>query len=90
MHKLEANILSSWGESLVRKNYPKQDTRGRLIQKHVLEKAKKYMENPDLNLSEIAYKCGYQDLSSFTRSFKKSTGVNPGKYRVISIKQWKI
>jgi len=64
---------------------------GRSFRDHVvmfrIEKAKKHMVDVNLNLSEIAYKCGYQDLSSFTRSFKKSTGTNPGKFRLMNMRQ---
>ncbi|OGF44960.1 MAG: hypothetical protein A2231_08640 [Candidatus Firestonebacteria bacterium RIFOXYA2_FULL_40_8] len=51
-----------------------------------LETAKKHMKDDDLNLTDIAYKCGYQDLSSFTRSFKKAAGLTPGKYRILNSK----
>lgn len=46
-----------------------------------IKKAKELMKNVDLNLSAIAYASGYEDLSSFSRNFKKITGVNPGKFR---------
>ena len=46
-----------------------------------ISKAKELMKDVNLNLSDIAYASGYEDLSSFSRNFKKITGVNPGKYR---------
>ncbi|OGF48629.1 MAG: hypothetical protein A2231_01520 [Candidatus Firestonebacteria bacterium RIFOXYA2_FULL_40_8] len=52
-----------------------------------MEKAKRHMKDGSLNLSDVAFKCGYQDQSSFTRSFKKATGVNPGKYRILYSKK---
>jgi len=63
---------------------------GRSFRDHVMllriEKAKVVMNDLNLSLSEVAYKCGYENLSSFTRTFKKLTGINPGKYRILNLK----
>ena len=64
-------------------------TQGISFKKHMaelrIEKAKTLMEDVKLNLSGIAYECGYEDLSSFSRAFKTFTGSNPGKFREIQI-----
>ena len=33
------------------------------------------------SVTEVAYRCGFNDLSYFIRIFKKYKGVTPGKYR---------
>ena len=63
---------------------------GRNFREHIMilriEKAKLLMNDLNLNLSEVAYRCGYENLSSFTRTFKKLTGINPGKYRILNLR----
>ncbi|MGR6833173.1 helix-turn-helix domain-containing protein [Aliivibrio wodanis] len=45
-------------------------------------KAKKLLrENSNIKIAIIAYQCGYNDVSYFTRIFKKKTGMSPGTYR---------
>lgn len=36
---------------------------------------------PEANIAQIAYQCGYKDVSYFSRIFKKKTGITPGNYR---------
>lgn len=52
-----------------------------LINKIRIKTAKKYMESPSLTLSQISTKCGFNSLTSFSRSFKKITGVSPKFYK---------
>ena len=35
----------------------------------------------DQKISEIAFACGYENLSNFNRQFKKNTGFSPSEYR---------
>jgi AraC-like DNA-binding protein len=35
----------------------------------------------DMGIKLVAESCGYQDLASFTRTFRKRAGVSPGQYR---------
>lgn len=46
-----------------------------------IEKAKTYIANADINLTEIAFMVGYNDYSYFNRVFKKNTGMSPREYR---------
>lgn len=46
-----------------------------------IEKAKTYISNADINLTEIAFMVGYNDYSYFNRVFKKTTGMSPREYR---------
>jgi AraC-like DNA-binding protein len=43
--------------------------------------AKDRLLKTNKTISEICYECGFNDLSYFYRTFKKSTGLNPGHYR---------
>ena len=53
----------------------------RYLQSLRIEHAKRLLENSDLPIADIVQKTGYEDLSSFTRLFKKLTGLSPGYYR---------
>ena len=39
------------------------------------------IENPTKNVSEIAYKCGFNNLSNFNRIFKKKKSCSPKEFR---------
>lgn len=43
--------------------------------------AKEYLNSGYYNVSEIAQKCGFDDVSYFIRFFKKQTGISPGKFK---------
>ena len=43
--------------------------------KHLLD------SNKDYTVSEIAFKCGYEENSNFTRAFKMLYGITPTQYR---------
>ncbi len=46
-----------------------------------LEHAKQLLQNTDIPVTEVAMQSGYQNVSYFIRSFKKTYGVPPLKYR---------
>lgn len=50
------------------------------IAKHKINEAIRLMNITELNLAEIAYQLGFSSQSYFHATFKKVTGVNPGKY----------
>lgn len=43
--------------------------------------AKEYLIEQNLCLSEIAFLLGFSEVSSFSRAFKRWTGVSPGQYK---------
>ncbi len=43
--------------------------------------AKEYLKEQNLCLSEIAFLLGFSEVSSFSRAFKRWTGVSPGQYK---------
>ncbi len=46
-----------------------------------VEKAREYMEDENINLTEIAFLTGYDDYAYFSRVFKKIMGKSPREYR---------
>ena len=53
--------------------------------KWLLQKRLKYsallLQNPGLNVSQVALDCGFEDLSHFSRAFKEKFGTSPARYR---------
>ena len=54
----------------------------RYISKKKIEKAIDLLKNSDERISNIAYDCGYETISTFNRSFKSMHGVSPTEFRV--------
>ncbi|GFN33041.1 helix-turn-helix domain-containing protein [Paenibacillus xylaniclasticus] len=46
-----------------------------------IERAKQLLKRNDLKVQEIGYRVGYEASQSFTRFFKKATGLTPQEYR---------
>lgn len=46
-----------------------------------LSKARQMLRETDLGIDEIARRCGYASLPSFTRRFKAAFGIGPGAFR---------
>ena len=45
------------------------------------ELAERYLSDPGLNLTDVAFLLGYSEQSAFARAFKRWTGTSPGGYR---------
>jgi len=60
-----------------------QTTTSAYIQNQRLERAKRLLTYTNMTVGEIASSCGYGDLLTFSRMFKKKTGVGPRQYRNI-------
>lgn len=46
-----------------------------------LDKAIYYLKQTDLNMTEIAMRCGFDSINYFSRLFKKNYDISPTKYR---------
>ena len=57
------------------------------IQEKVLLEAKSFLLHTDLQVSEIAFKLGFENTSYFNRFFKKSTNLTPTEYRKEFVKK---
>jgi AraC family transcriptional regulator len=59
-----------------------RETMGRAPHQYLLsmrlEKARRLLELPDANLSDVAHRTGFADQAHFTRLFKRSYGITPG------------
>ncbi len=78
------NIAKNMGmtpRSLQRKLKDKQTSYGELLDDIRAQMAKAYLRDPDLALCEVSYLLGFVEQSSFTRAFKRWTGVTPNRYR---------
>ena len=51
------------------------------IQRVRIEAAKKKLETSDMNVNEVMYDVGYNDIKAFRTVFKKITGLSPIAYR---------
>lgn len=57
------------------------DTPQRYIMRLRIRKAKELLENePSASLADIAFRCGFEEPSSFSRTFKKFTEMTPTQY----------
>jgi AraC-like DNA-binding protein len=53
-----------------------------ILEETRLALAKRYLVEPDLPVSEIAWLLGYAEISSFTHAFKRWTGITRREFRL--------
>lgn len=51
------------------------------VRKTRINHAKLLLQYMTIPVTEIAYQCGYQDISYFIKEFRKETGCSPVEYR---------
>ena len=51
------------------------------IQDRKMLEARRLLYYTDIQIQEIAYKIGFEDIQTFSRFFKKKEGVSPSIYR---------
>ncbi len=56
-------------------------TAGQWLLKTKIDKAERALVSTDRQIAEIALDVGYSDQSTFTRQFRKTTGMSPANYR---------
>jgi AraC-like DNA-binding protein len=52
-----------------------------IVERTRIEAAMALLDEPSRSIIEISFDLGYSDVSSFTRAFRRWTGVSPGRYR---------
>ncbi len=52
-----------------------------LLERTRLELARAYLADPRLSITEVAFRLGFRDASTFFKSFKRWTGCTPAEYR---------
>ncbi len=57
---------------------------GQYLTKARIERACDRLRRSDAPISLVAQECGYSDQAAFTRQFRKSVGLTPRAYRVVS------
>ncbi len=57
---------------------------GTYIQKVKMNRARSLLVSSGLNVSQVAQSCGYDSLYSFSRAFKKTTGLSPLAYKKVN------
>ncbi len=55
-------------------------------QQRRIERARKLLAHGTLPIARVGLRCGYADQSSFTRSFRRVTGMTPGRFRRLAAK----
>ncbi|MEL6924246.1 MAG: AraC family transcriptional regulator [Bacteroidota bacterium] len=77
-----ARLVSMTRQSFCR--YFKQCT-GRtffeFVNQYRITETTRQLISTDLSISEVSYQCGFNNLSTFNKQFKKKTGMTPAQYR---------
>lgn len=60
----------------------KQQAPSKLIYNRIILEAKRNLNYTDKTAKEIAYELGFEDVSSFSRFFKRNTGMNISSFKV--------
>jgi AraC-like DNA-binding protein len=56
---------------------------GKWLTRKRLQRAKRYLETSEKNISEVAFENGFTNLSHFSRIFKENYGKSPVDYRCL-------
>ena len=54
---------------------------GRILEELRHDPALRYLRDPNLSLSQIAFLLGYSELSAFSHAFRRWTRTTPGEWR---------
>ena len=75
--------LSNRSLSTFKRDFSKHynSTPGKWLKERRLKRAKAFLGTTDKSISQIAFDCGFSNLSHFSRTFKSEYGMSPSVYR---------
>ncbi|MGB5882783.1 MAG: AraC family transcriptional regulator [Desulfobulbales bacterium] len=79
--KRVARRLNMTARSLQRRLRAEGTTFSKLVDEARRELAEDYIHDPSFSLMEVAFILGFSDFSSFSRAYKRWTGISPSKVR---------
>jgi AraC-like DNA-binding protein len=53
----------------------------RYIQERKMHEARRLLQNSSMQIKEVAYEIGYDNIQAFSRFFKKQEGISPSKFK---------
>jgi AraC-like DNA-binding protein len=79
----ELAYLCSLSLSTFKRNFAAiyNESPARYIKRKRLERGAELLSESELTISEIAYRCAYNDLGTFSKSFTSAYGVSPSQFR---------
>lgn len=57
------------------------NTAKHFIDQYVILEIKRILFSDSISLKEVAYKCGFEEVTNFTKFFKKHTGLSPKEFK---------
>ena len=73
------NISPSYLRSLFHRVYAQSP--GMYVRKLRVAKAMELLARPEISITEVAYRTGFNDSNYFTRVFRRNSGENPTVFR---------
>lgn len=85
----ELAVLTNLSLSSFKREFEKvyQSSPAQYFKLRKLERARKLLRNTKQRIGDIAYDCGFKDVSHFSKSFQKKYGCTPSEYRLAQIDQ---
>lgn len=76
-----AGVLNMSEKTLQRRLRDEETNYQQILDETRSELAKQYLSERQLSVCDVTFRLGFSDQSSFTRAFKRWTGVSPGEFR---------
>ncbi|WP_162343143.1 helix-turn-helix domain-containing protein [Cyclobacterium salsum] len=75
--------LSNRSLSTFKRDFKKhyQTTPGKWLTNRRLERAKAFLETTDKTIGQVVYECGFENISHFSRVFKKKFNISPSAFQ---------